>query len=86
VAYDALAFESNGYAARSLFAVDFSFPQAREDDALPMTGRSGTDDQLRELRHSLREVLAATGAAASRWSHRRAARTPFATHSASGGE
>ena len=55
-------FESNGTPRDRLFAVDFSFPQAREDDALPMTCRSGTDDQLRELQAFVARVLEETGA------------------------
>jgi pimeloyl-ACP methyl ester carboxylesterase len=55
-------FESNGVPRGRLFAIDFSFPQAREDDTLPMACRSGTDDQLRELSAFVARVLRETGA------------------------
>jgi pimeloyl-ACP methyl ester carboxylesterase len=55
-------FESNGVPRDWLFAVDFSFPEAREDDALPMACRSGTDEQRRELAAFVAHVLALTGA------------------------
>jgi triacylglycerol esterase/lipase EstA (alpha/beta hydrolase family) len=55
-------FESNGVPRDRLFAIDFSLPEAREDDTLPMPCRSGTDDQLRELGAFVARVLAQTGA------------------------
>ena len=56
-------FESSGYPRALLHAIDFSYPQARSDDAQPMEGRSSTADQLRELAAYADQVRARTGAA-----------------------
>jgi pimeloyl-ACP methyl ester carboxylesterase len=55
-------FESSGYSRDRLFAIDFTYPQARADDAVPMEGRSGSNDQLRELTSFVDHVRNATGA------------------------
>jgi triacylglycerol lipase len=55
-------FESNGFPRERLFAIDFTYPQARADDRVPMVGRSGSADQLRELSTFVRRVQAVTGA------------------------
>jgi hypothetical protein len=55
-------FESSGYPRERLFAIDFTYPQARADDAVPMDGRSGSADQLRELTAFVDHVRNATGA------------------------
>lgn len=58
-------FESNGCPPDRLFAIDFPYPQARADDSVPMEGRSGSADQLRELSAFVEHVRMATGAAKS---------------------
>jgi len=55
-------FESNGYSRDRLFAIDFRYPQARSDDAVPMEGRSSSADQMRELATFVDEVRAKTHA------------------------
>ncbi|MEP7316603.1 MAG: hypothetical protein ABI667_07890, partial [Sphingomicrobium sp.] len=55
-------FESNGYPGALLHAIDFSYPRARDDDAKPQPGRSGSGDQLRELSQFVDRVRVATGA------------------------
>jgi pimeloyl-ACP methyl ester carboxylesterase len=55
-------FESNGYPADRLHAINFTDPLARADDAVAQAGRSSTDDQLRELNATIDAVLARTGA------------------------
>ena len=42
-------FESNGYPRDRLFAVDMPDPLARDDDAVPQRGRSGSAEQTRRL-------------------------------------
>ncbi|MEO7762360.1 MAG: twin-arginine translocation pathway signal, partial [Casimicrobiaceae bacterium] len=54
-------FESNGYPRDLLFAIDFTYPQGRADDAVPMAGRSSSADQLRELSAFVAKVRAVTG-------------------------
>ncbi len=54
-------FESNGYPPSVLFAIDFTHPRARSDDTKPQENRSGTADQLRELKAKIDEVLSKTG-------------------------
>ena len=54
-------FESNGYARDRLHAIDFINPQARNDDAKPQEGRSGTGDQLSDLSAFIDQVRKITG-------------------------
>ena len=56
-------FESNGYPADRLMAVNFTDPQARSDDAVAQPGRSSSADQLRELSAAIDAALARSGAA-----------------------
>ena len=42
-------FEANGYRRNQLFAVDFSYPSARTEDARPRANRSSTEDQMKAL-------------------------------------
>jgi pimeloyl-ACP methyl ester carboxylesterase len=42
-------FESNLYPRDRLFAINFTDPQARDDDTIAQANRSSTQDQLREL-------------------------------------
>jgi len=53
-------FESNDYAPSSLFAIDFTHPNARSDDTKPQENRSSTADQLRELSAKAAEILSKT--------------------------
>lgn len=55
-------FEANGWPADRLVAFNFTDPLSRADDAVPMAGRSGTEDQLRELAARVDETIARTGA------------------------
>jgi pimeloyl-ACP methyl ester carboxylesterase len=55
-------FESNGWPRDRLHAVHFPHPQARDDNAVPQMGRSGTDEQRAYLASEVAKVLAATGA------------------------
>ena len=55
-------FESNGWPRERLHAVEFPYPQARDDDAVPQPGRSSTEDQRQFLAAEVAKVLAATGA------------------------
>jgi len=54
--------ESNGWPADRLFALNMPYPQARDDDTQEQPGRSGSADQRRYLAAELDRVLAATGA------------------------
>ena len=54
-------FESNAYPKDRLFAIDFSIPQARNDDARAQEARSGSADQLRELSAFVDQVRRRTG-------------------------
>lgn len=54
--------ESNGWPADRLFALNMPNPQARDDDTKEQPGRSGTADQRRHLAAEVDRVLAATGA------------------------
>jgi hypothetical protein len=56
-------FETNGWPTDRLEAFNFTDPLSRNDDAVPMAGRSGTEDQLRELGAVVDAVKARTGAA-----------------------
>jgi triacylglycerol lipase len=56
-------FESNGWPRDRLFAFDFALTNARSDDAVPATGRSGSQDQFNDLTNEVARVRALTGAA-----------------------
>ena len=56
-------FESNDYPRNRLFAINFTDPQARDDDTAAQANRSSTQDQLRELTAFVENVKAQTGAA-----------------------
>ncbi len=56
-------FESNGYPRDRLFAINFTDPQARDDDTVAQANRSSTQDQLRELTAFIDGVKARAGAA-----------------------
>ncbi len=56
-------FETNGYPRNRLFAINFTDPQARDDDTVAQPNRSSTQDQLRELTAFIDTVKAQTGAA-----------------------
>ena len=53
-------FEANGYRRNQLFAIDFTYPSARRDDARPEPFRSSTEDQMKELAAFVTQVRAAT--------------------------
>ncbi len=53
-------FEANGYRRNQLFAIDFTYPNARRDDAKPEPFRSSTDDQMKELAAFVAQVRGAT--------------------------
>lgn len=53
-------FEANGYRRNQLFAIDFSYPLARSDDAKPQALRSSTDDAMKELAAFVTQVRGAT--------------------------
>ena len=55
-------FESNGWPRARLHAIDVPYPQARDDDAKPQEGRSGTLENMQFLAAEVDRVLAATGA------------------------
>jgi len=55
-------FESNGWPRERLHAVHFPNPLARDDNAQPQIGRSGSDEQRAYLAADVAKVLAATGA------------------------
>ena len=42
-------FEANGYKRNQLFAIDFTYPNARRDDSKPEPFRSSAEDQMKEL-------------------------------------
>jgi triacylglycerol lipase len=54
-------FESNGWPADRLFAIDFAYPQARSNDDVPQEGRSSSADQLAELSAQIQQILKITG-------------------------
>ena len=56
-------FESNGFPRSKLFAINFTDPQARDDDTVAQPNRSSTQDQLRELTSFIDGVKTRTGAA-----------------------
>src|SRR4051794_12137929 len=55
--------ESNGIAANRMFAINFTDPLARTDDAVAQPNRSSTEDQRRELGDAIGELKRRTGAA-----------------------
>jgi pimeloyl-ACP methyl ester carboxylesterase len=54
--------ESNGIARERMFAINFTDPLARSDDAAPQDRRSSTEDQRRELAAAIVELKRTTGA------------------------
>jgi hypothetical protein len=54
--------ESNGISRDRLFAINFTDPQARTDDAVPEQNRSSSEDQRRELGDAVKELKRRTGA------------------------
>ncbi len=56
-------FESNGYPADRLLALDYPMPNARDDDTTPQASRSGTEEQRSQLSAQVDSLLARTGAA-----------------------
>lgn len=56
-------FESNGWPRDRLFAVDFPYPTARDDDSVAQASRSGSDEQRGQLLAVVESVIARTGAA-----------------------
>jgi hypothetical protein len=56
-------FESNGWPRELLHAVNFPDPLARDDDAVPQTGRSSSAEQTAFLMEEVQAVRARTGAA-----------------------
>jgi len=55
-------FETNGYPRERLFTIDYPYPTARDDDAVPQPSRSSTDEQRTQLAAQVDAVLAQTGA------------------------
>ncbi len=55
--------ESNGVPRERMFAINFTDPLARTDDAVAQPGRSSTDDQRRELGEAIAALKKRTGAA-----------------------
>jgi pimeloyl-ACP methyl ester carboxylesterase len=56
-------FESNGYDAGRLFAIDHARPNARSDDTQSQDNRSSSADQVKELAARVADIQARTGAA-----------------------
>jgi pimeloyl-ACP methyl ester carboxylesterase len=54
--------ESNGIARERMFAINFTDPLARSDDAVPQDKRSSTEYQRRELAAAISELRRTTGA------------------------
>src|SRR4051812_9480451 len=54
--------ESNGISKERLFAINFTDPLARTDDAVAQPNRSSTEDQRRELGDAIKELKRRTGA------------------------
>jgi pimeloyl-ACP methyl ester carboxylesterase len=54
--------ESNGIARERMFAINFTDPLARSDDAVPQDKRASTEDQRRELAAAISELRRTTGA------------------------
>jgi pimeloyl-ACP methyl ester carboxylesterase len=55
--------ESNGVPRDRMFAINFSDPLARNDDAVAQPNRSSTEDQRRELAEAIKALKQSTGAA-----------------------
>ncbi|HEY8601491.1 MAG TPA: hypothetical protein VIL85_23895, partial [Thermomicrobiales bacterium] len=55
-------FESNGWPRDRLFALDFPYPTARDDDSVAQAGRSGSDEQRGQHLAVVDSVVARTGA------------------------
>ncbi len=55
-------FESNGVPRERLFTIDYPYPTARDDDAIPQPSRSSTEEQRTQLAAKVDAVLAQTGA------------------------
>jgi hypothetical protein len=55
--------ESNGVSRDRMFAINFTDPSARADDAVPEPNKSSTEDQRRELGEAVKELKRRTGAA-----------------------
>src|SRR4051794_32197489 len=55
--------ESNGVPRERMFAIDFTDPLARTDDAVAQPDRSSTEDQRRELGAAIKRLKRRTGAA-----------------------
>ncbi len=55
-------FESNGYPRDRMFALDYVFPNARDDDTAAQASRSSTEEQRMQLSAKVDEILAKTGA------------------------
>jgi hypothetical protein len=55
--------ESNGISRDRMFAINFTDPLARTDDAVAQPDRSSTEDQRRELGDAIKELKRRTGAA-----------------------
>jgi pimeloyl-ACP methyl ester carboxylesterase len=53
-------FEANGYKRNQLFAIDFTYPNARRDDSKPQPFRSSTEDQMKELAAFVAEAVRAS--------------------------
>lgn len=54
-------FESNGWPADRLVAIDLPYPSARDDDSIEQPGRSSTSDHATYLSAQIDTVLARTG-------------------------
>src|SRR6202158_1275149 len=54
--------ESNGVARDQMFAINFTDPLARTDDAVAQENRSSTEDQRRELGDAIKQLKRKTGA------------------------
>jgi pimeloyl-ACP methyl ester carboxylesterase len=54
--------ESNGVARDRMFAINFTDPLARSDDAVAQPNRSSTEDQRRELGEAIKALKERTGA------------------------
>src|SRR6185369_5326595 len=55
-------FESNGWPRERLHAINMPYPQARDDDAKPQTGRTSSAQHMAFLKSEVEKVLKATGA------------------------
>ena len=55
--------ESNGVPRERMFAINFTDPLARSDDAVAQANRSSTADQRRELSDAIKDLKQRTGAA-----------------------